>query len=142
MKSVFLDTNVLIDFLADQEPFSLDAAKLFNYSLSKKIRIYVSAISFNNIYYILRQRFSHSKCIEMLSDLNEWVEIIDLTNEIITKSLRSGFKDFEDAIQYNSANAVNLIEFIITRDAKDFKSSSLVILTPKEAISMLRNEFG
>jgi predicted nucleic acid-binding protein len=37
MKHLFLDTNVLIDFLADRKPFSIEAAKLFNYSLNLDI---------------------------------------------------------------------------------------------------------
>lgn len=32
MKHLFIDTNILLDFLADRKPFSLDAAKLFNYA--------------------------------------------------------------------------------------------------------------
>jgi predicted nucleic acid-binding protein len=36
MKNIFLDTNVLIDFLADRKPFFIEAAKLFDYSLKKE----------------------------------------------------------------------------------------------------------
>jgi len=60
MKSIFLDTNVLIDFFADRKPYSIEAARLFNYSFKKEITIYISAVSYNNIYYILRQSCSHS----------------------------------------------------------------------------------
>ena len=58
MQNIFLDTNILIDFFADRKPFSTEAAKLFSYSFKKKINIYISAVSYNNIYYILRQSFS------------------------------------------------------------------------------------
>ncbi len=137
MKNIFLDTNILIDFFADRKPFSIEAAKLFNYSFKKKISIYISAVSYNNIYYILRQSFSHLKAIKMLSELNEWTDIIDVSKEVIRKSLKSGFKDFEDAIQYNCAKSYTKIDFIVTRDTKDFKTSSLPILTPKEALTLI-----
>lgn len=137
MKNIFIDTNVLIDFFADRKPFSIEAAKLFNYSFKKKIDIYISAVSYNNIYYILRQSYSHIETIKMLSELNEWTDIIDVSKDIIKKSLKSDFKDFEDAIQYNSAKSLNKIDFIVTRDTKDFKNSSLPILTPKEAITLI-----
>ncbi len=139
MIHVFLDTNVLIDFLADRRPFSLEAAKLFNHSLKGRIKIYISAVSYNNIYYILRQSFSHAETIKTLSELNEWTEIIDVSKEVIKKSIKSDFKDFEDAIQYNCALTMNKIEFIVTRDTKDFKLSTLPILTPKEANSLIEN---
>jgi predicted nucleic acid-binding protein len=139
MKHVFLDTNVLIDFFADRKPFSLEAAKLLNYSLRKKINIYISAVSYNNIYYILRQSCSHTETIKMLAELNEWTEIIDVSKEVIKKSIKSDFKDFEDAIQYNCAKSLAKIECIVTRNTKDFKTSSLPILSPKEALSAIEN---
>lgn len=139
MKTIFLDTNVLIDFFADRKPFSIEAAKLFNYSFNKKINIYISAVSFNNIYYILRQSCSHTETIKMLSELNEWADIVDVSKEIIKKSLKSDFKDFEDAIQYNCAKSINKMDFIVTRNTKDFKTSSLPILNPKEAITIIES---
>ena len=139
MKSIFLDTNVLIDFFADRKPFSIEAARLFNYSFKKKISIYISAVSYNNIYYILRQSCSHTKTIKMLTELNEWTDIIDVSKDIINKSLKSDFKDVEDAIQYNCAKSLNKIDFIVTRDTKDFKTSSLPILTPKEAVTLIES---
>ncbi|HVA99469.1 MAG TPA: PIN domain-containing protein [Bacteroidia bacterium] len=139
MKRIFLDTNVLIDFFADRKPFSIEAAKLFNQSLKRKITIYISAVSYNNMYYILRQSCSHSVTIKMLTELNEWTDIIDVSKDIIKKALKSDFKDFEDAIQYNCAKSLTKIDFIVTRDTKDFKTSSLPILTPKEAATLIES---
>ena len=50
MKQIFLDTNVIIDFLADRKPFSIAAASIFNYAVLGKIKLYISAVSYNNIY--------------------------------------------------------------------------------------------
>ncbi|MBP7477484.1 MAG: PIN domain-containing protein [Chitinophagales bacterium] len=139
MKHIFLDTNVLIDFLADRKPFSLDAAKIFNYSIKKKVSIYVAAVSYNNIYYILRQSRTHAETIKILNELQEWAEVIDVTKDVIRKALKSEFKDFEDAIQYNCAKTINKIDCIVTRDTKDFKTSSIPIMTPKEALTMIES---
>jgi predicted nucleic acid-binding protein len=130
---------VLIDFFADRKPFSIDAARLFDYSLKKKITIYISAVSYNNIYYIIRQSLSHAETIKMLTEISEWTNVIDLTKEIINKSLTSDFKDFEDAIQYHCAKSNNKIDLIVTRDTKDFKISSLPILSPKEAVALIES---
>jgi hypothetical protein len=75
----------------------------------------------------------------MLAELNEWTDIIGLTKDIIKKSVRSDFKAFEDAIQYNCGRSLSKMDFIVTRDTKDFKSSSLTILTPKEAVSLVKS---
>ena len=139
MNNIFLDTNVVIDFLADRRPFSLLAAKIFNYSLQGKVKVFISAVSYNNIYYILRQSLTNRETIKLLDELCEMTEIADVTKAIIKKSLKTDFKDFEDAIQYNCALSINKIDFIVTRDTKDFKNSVLPVLTPEEALSSLES---
>jgi predicted nucleic acid-binding protein len=139
MKHIFLDTNVLIDFLADRKPFSLEAAKIFNYSFKKKVTIYVATVSYNNVYYILRQSCTHAETIKILNELQEWTEAIDVSKDVIRKALKSEFKDFEDAIQYNCAKTLNKIDCIVTRDTKDFKKSSIPTMTPKEALTVIES---
>ncbi len=139
MMNIFLDTNVVIDFLADRKPFSLSAAKIFNYSQQGKVRVYISAVSYNKIYYILRQSLSNRDTINLLDDLCEMTEITDVTKAIIKASLKTNFKDFEDAIQYNCALSIKNIDFIVTRDTKDFKQSTLPIFTPEEAVNSIES---
>ncbi|HPI54371.1 MAG TPA: PIN domain-containing protein, partial [Chitinophagaceae bacterium] len=86
MRHLFLDTNVLIDFLADRKPFSEEAAKIFNYSLKKKVTIYVAAVSFNNIYYIFRQSRTHSDTLKILTELQEWTEVVNVSKDVIHKA--------------------------------------------------------
>ncbi len=137
MKHIFMDTNVVIDFLANRQPFSRDAARLFNIAVDGKARIYISAVSYNNIYYILRQSLTNNATIKLLDELAEITEIADVTNAIIRQSLKTDFKDYQDAIQYYCALNIPEIDFIVTRNTKDFKKSTLPVLTPAEAISSL-----
>lgn len=137
MKAVFIDTNVIIDYLADREPFSEDAAMLFDQSLKGKLKIYVSILSFNNIYYILRRQFSHKECIKMLQALNEWTFMLDASKSMVIKSLQSDFGDFEDAIQYFTALSKSDISCIVTRNTKDFKKSKMPVMTPREVLARL-----
>jgi predicted nucleic acid-binding protein len=139
MKHIFLDTNVVIDFLADRRPFSADAAKLFDLAVNAKLKIYISAVSYNNIYYILRQSLTHAATLKLLEQLADMTEIADVTNEIIRTSFKTDFKDYEDAIQYYCALTVPKIEFIVTRNTKDFRKSAFPVLTPAEAIVSLGN---
>lgn len=138
MKRFFLDTNVLIDFLADRKPFSDAAAILFEAALKRKIQIYISAVSYNNIYYILNQKISHSQTLKLLAALHEMTTTVSVTTDTIDESIASEFKDFEDAIQYHCALSVPKIDAIITRNTKDFKKSTLAILTPQEAVRVLQ----
>ena len=137
MKSIFMDTNVIIDFLADRQPFSDDAAKLFDLAIDGKVRIYISAVSYNNIYYVLRQSLTNNAAIKLLEELDELTEIADVTKAIIQQALKTDFKDYEDAIQYYCALSIPKIDFIVTRNTKDFKKSTLPVLTPAESLISL-----
>lgn len=139
MKHIFMDTNVVIDFLANRQPFSMDAARLFNLAVEAKVTIYISAVSYNNIYYILRQSLTGNATIKLLEGLADITEIADVTNAVIRQALKTDFKDYEDAIQYYSALSISKIDFIVTRNTNDFKKSALPVLSPLEAISSLRD---
>jgi len=137
MNTIFLDTNIIIDFFADREPFSEDAARLFDLSLKGKSKIYISALSYNNIYYILRRQFSHIETIKMLTALNVWTIMLEASKDIVNKSLQSDFTDFEDAMQYYTALTNQNIECIVTRNTKDYKKSMLPVMTPREVLTCL-----
>lgn len=139
MKNIFMDTNVVIDFLADRQPFSLHAAKLFDLAINGKARIYISAVSYNNIYYILRQSLTNNATLKLLEELAEMTEITDVTDAIIRQSLKTDFKDYEDAIQYYCALSTPEIDFIVTRNTRDFKKSTLPVFTPAEAVVSLES---
>jgi predicted nucleic acid-binding protein len=139
MKHVFLDTNIVIDVLANREPFSNSASKLLDYGDKGKINIYLSPISYSNIYYILRKKCSHREMISLLKDLKAILKTIDVTGQIIQEALESTLKDFEDAIQLNTALSNKKIQAIVTRDPKGFKNGDIAFLTPKEAIAIIES---
>jgi len=137
MKNIFVDTNIIIDFLANREPFSDNAAKLFQLAQNKDVTIYISAITINNTYYVLKQVTSHKKSLNLIDGIENLVKIIPTDQKIIQKAIKSDFKDFEDAIQYYSAKEVKEIDVIATRNAKDFKTSDIPVLTPETIIKLM-----
>ena len=66
-----------------------------------------------------------------LSPLKAISEIADFGAAIITKGLVYTFKDFEDGLQYLSAEAEKCT-LILTRDRKDFQNSALPVMTTEE----------
>jgi predicted nucleic acid-binding protein len=136
MEHVFIDTDVIIDFLANRQPYSKDAALLFSLIERKKVRGYVSSLSFSNLYYVLRKAGSHEKVIGSLRDLAGLIEIVTVDQAVIKSALASQFKDFEDAIQYQACLATGKIGYIITRNTKDYKEASLPVMTPELFLSI------
>jgi predicted nucleic acid-binding protein len=139
MKNFFIDTNVIIDVLANRQPFSESGAKLFDLAEKGRINLMISALSYSNIYYIIKKTCSHKEMISLLKDLESLTETLDITKEIIAKALISDFKDFEDSIQYHTALANKKITVLVTRNVKDYKESKLTVLTPDEVLSMIEH---
>jgi predicted nucleic acid-binding protein len=131
MQKVFVDTDVVIDFLTDRKPYSAQAAIIFSMSEYKTIQVCVSSLTFANCYYILRKYSSHSNVISKLNQLAEIVDITDVTKKAILNSLKSDFKDFEDAIQHETAKNDRNIKTLITSNIKDYQKSDLSIYTPE-----------
>ena len=52
---IFLDTDVALDHLADHQPFAECAHRLFALAEKGEITLCLSALSFSNLYYILRK---------------------------------------------------------------------------------------
>jgi len=131
MEHIFIDTDVIIDFLAGRQPFAVDATLLFSLIERKKVKGYVSSLCFSNLYYVLSKAGSHEKVISSLRDLAAMVEIVNIDETVIKSALASPLKDFEDAIQYHACLATGKIGYLITRNIKDYKGASLPVMTPE-----------
>ena len=135
MKNIFIDTNVIIDFLGNRESFSNGATELFDLYADNKKKIFVAAISYTNVYYLLcKQIKSHKTVISLLSTLYDLTELIDIKSSIINQSIHSEFSDFEDAVQFYAALSNKKIDIIVSRDKKGFKKSTLPVLDVEQAL--------
>lgn len=137
---VFVDSDVVIDFFTDREPFANPASKIFELNELGYIKIYISAVSLNNIYYIVRKQLGHKNTIPIIEELVEITEIVGTSKKEIVQALKNDFKDFEDSIQYSSALTINGIEAIITRNTKHFVNSSIAIFTAQNYLKTMDDD--
>ena len=137
MKRVFVDTNILVDLIADRKPFSKYAITIFKAAECKKIRLYTSSHSISTTYYLLKKYVDDKTLRGIFLGLFEYLTIILVDSEVLIKGLRSKHKDFEDSIQIYCASSIEKIDCIVTRNVKDFRGSELSILAPHELCSKL-----
>jgi predicted nucleic acid-binding protein len=138
MQKILIDTDVLLDFYFDRQPFSHEAAEILLNCEEKVIQGYVTPVIVSNLYYILRKTSSHEKVLMQLSSLLEILQISQIPKNVIFEAINSEFKDFEDALQNFSAENEN-IKILVTRNIKDYKKSRLTIATPKVYLKSLIN---
>lgn len=133
---LFVDSDVVIDFFTDREPHVNPASELFELNEQGSVKLYLSALSINNIYYIVRKFLGHKKTIEIIEALTEMTEIIGTTKTEIIQALKNEFSDYEDSIQYSSALTIKDLDAIITRNIKDYRNSSIAVMTPLNFLKM------
>ncbi len=133
MKRIFLDTDVVMDFLTRREPFAIESMKLMEYGNRKELELNISSLCLSNVHYLICGIENKSKAREKIIGMLKLVETLSVHKSTVEKAAYSEFKDFEDAIQ-NYCAEENGIKSIITRNVKDFSRSSLSIQTPKEFI--------
>ncbi|QNL21717.1 PIN domain-containing protein [Hyphobacterium sp. CCMP332] len=129
---VLVDTDVILDVFLDREPFSSHASELLSLGETGKIQIFITAIAISNIYYTLKKRFNHKKIMNQLQNLMDIVEISPADKSVILESIQSSFSDFEDSLQHFSAKNISKVDYIITRNIKDYKFSEIKVFTPEK----------
>ncbi len=137
---IFVDSDVIIDFFTDREPFASPASKIFELNESGIVQIYISAVSLNNIYYIVRKFIGHKNTIKIVEELVEIAEIVGTTKNEIVQALKNDFKDYEDSIQYSSALNIKGLEAIVTRNTKDYAKAKLPIFTSENYIKSMNDQ--
>lgn len=133
---LFVDSDVVIDFFTDREHHANPASELFELSEQGSISLYLSAVSINNIYYIVRKFLGHKQTLEVVETLTEMTEIIGTTKIEIIQALKNDFSDYEDSVQYSSALTIKNLDAIITRNVKDYRNSSIAVMTPLNFLKM------
>jgi len=137
MRKLFIDTNIVIDLLAKREPFYFDSAKLFSLADKKQIKLSVSSLTIANTNFTLLKLKNPNEAKSILRKFKLLVDVLSLDDKIISLALNDyDFVDFEDGLQYFSA-IENDLDVIITRNLKDFKKSTIPVLTAEQFLKSI-----
>lgn len=135
MRRVLFDSDVLLDVLAQRQPFVIASARALNVSTQPQVQGYVSGHAVTNIFYILRRQVGSDTARSFLSRLLQHLHVASVTDEVIRVALQSSINDFEDAVTSEAANAAG-VDVIVTRNTTDFVSSSVPAILPEEFLTM------
>ncbi len=139
MIKLFVDSDIILDLLAQREPHYIHAARLFTLIDQNEVVAYTSPLIFANLHYLLKKQTSNLSALKSLRKLKTLINILLIDEKVIEQSLNSEFNDFEDAIQYFTA-VNNGITLIITRNKTDYKRSKIDVLTAEEFLKSLETK--
>ena len=131
---LFIDTNIIIDLVADRQPFSKWAYEIFKAQKEGVHILYTSSSSILTSYYLLEKHIGASKAKGAIKTLLDRLQIQAISNEMMQTALTTRFKDYEDAVQHECAKSIPDIKYIVTRNNKDYRYSSIKTVSPEELV--------
>ena len=138
---VLLDTNVILDFLLERQPYFEAANELMEMIALGLFDGCISSITPINVFYVGRKEIGGAKIRQGISDLLTVLEICPVTDETLSGALSLPFSDYEDAVQYASATE-NGLDSIVTRNVDDYKNATLPAFSPADFLARVRSSQG
>lgn len=135
---ILIDTNIIIDALADREPYATDAKHIMEKCATREITGVLAAHSIPNLFYILRKEFSQEERRYLLKNLCKIFQVSELNEKRIIAALENEmFSDFEDGLQEECAVA-SMADYLVTRNPSDFKHSRIKVILPNEFLRKMQ----
>ena len=130
--NVLVDTNVIMDVLVGREQFLTMSRFVIELCHRRIIDGYMAAHSITNLFYMLRKYYPSDECHDIIFNVFEMFTIVEVDGHKLRIALKNkAFKDFEDCLQVECGKDAN-VDYIITRDLKDFSLSEIPCLSPQE----------
>ncbi|MDE3088232.1 MAG: PIN domain-containing protein [Chloroflexota bacterium] len=127
---LLLDVNVFMDILERRDGW-VESLAVVRYCQQGSFTGYISALTFPIIYFLRRRRFDENQARDDTHKIASGMQVIALTDEIIENSRESSLPDFEDAIQFFSAENAE-VDYVVTRNKKHFAQEKIAVATPGE----------
>ena len=128
---ILLDINILLDVLQRREPHYNASAKVIDAVVRKKIEGVLSAHAITTIDYLVTRYSGAQKSREVIDWLLNRFTIAATGRSELLRAHSLAWADFEDAVTMAAAEST-ACEVIVTRDARGFARSSIMVCTPEE----------
>jgi predicted nucleic acid-binding protein len=139
MKNITIDSNIIMDFLFKRDGHE-KAAEIFKHCSKKKINGFICAHEITTLSYFLEKSIKDkNKKIKAISGIMKRFKVIEINEELLNSALYSAIDDFEDAVIEVSSKAKE-VDYIITRNIKDFKKSQIKAITPEELLAIVSDK--
>ena len=135
---VLIDLKLILDVLQRREPFYLLSARVLAYAETGLIEGYVAAHTLTTLFYLIAKDKSQEIAKITLTELLQFLAIAAVNQETIEQALTLPYQDFEDTVQMMSAVQVGG-QYLVTRNARDFKAGPLPALLPVELLALLQD---
>ena len=139
MKKVLFDLNIILDMLTKRMDHE-SALKLFDLCVKRKIKGYVCSHEITTLaYFLMKEKYNKAKRNKIIAKLLDYLIVLTANEKVLRNALDSQIEDYEDAV-IDELSYRETIDFLVTRDLKDFKKSRSKIYTASEAVELLESK--
>ena len=124
---LFVDTNIIIDFLDRDRKNNKDAIAFFEELENGKCVGYVTECVLNTTAYLLRKHYTTQQLRPIFQHLLSFIQLVPVSNSTYKNALHFSSTDIEDAVLYSAAIDAKL-NYFITSNHKDFKKMEIASL--------------
>ena len=133
---ILVDTNVLLDYLLERDPFFEDAKEVILSCINGKTKGCIAAHSIPNMFFILRKDYNAKERREILLNLCKIFDVEGIDKAKLIAGLENeNFSDFEDCLQMECAKSYKA-DYIVTRNVSDYETSEVKAIMPKDYVSL------
>lgn len=134
MRKVFVDTNVILDFVLCREgqQYAMD---LFQMAEEGKVELFVSFLTMANVAYVARKHRTKEELYEYLRELSSLFKILSMDESQFSEALATIVPDFEDLLQYVCARK-NDCDCLVTNNVRDFSFAKIPVYMPAQFLSL------
>lgn len=133
---VLVDTNILLDVIQRRQPHDVAATRVWDLVERKAVDGYVSAISFNNVFYVARKKAGVGPAMDAVRAVRSVFKVVPLDDELLEQAITATTEDLEDAIQAAAARRVGA-DHLVTRNGKDFAPFEVSAVTAEEFLALV-----
>lgn len=134
-----LDTNIVLDHIDRREPFYELSRRTCLLGIVGEADTYISVNMLTDIYYLLRKDYGSQAAQDMIEKNLSFLQLIGISTEDAQKALAARWDDFEDCLVARCAEKIKA-DYIVTRNVRDFRSSSVEAVTPEELFTRLKKQ--
>ena len=134
-----LDNNIVIDHIDRREPFYELSRRVCLLGVVGEANTYISVNMLTDIYYLLRKDYGSQGAQDLIENNLSFLQLIGISAEDAQKALAARWGDFEDCLVARCAEKIKA-DYIVTRNVKDFRSSSVEAVTPEELFDRLEKQ--
>jgi len=133
---IFVDSDVLLDVILIRKPHFNASVEITELAKNNYYTLCASVHSLLNVHYAVKKVFGEKIARQSIAVLIRKLKVIQEDMNIVEQAVDSNFSDFEDAVQYFVAISAKA-DVIITRNVKDYKQSTIPVLTAEQFLKTL-----